>query len=115
MNKFDIAIRTFSGFPGYQGNPPTNETEYNALFGADNPWATKPTWVQVQAQIGDTIKSDTKDEAKKRIAITDWSVLPDVGLANVAAFEAYRAALRELIKNPVADPVWPIEPEPVWS
>lgn len=56
-----------------------------------------------------------KSEAKKRIAATDWSVLPDVGLANVAAFEAYRAALRELIKNPVADPVWPTEPEPIWS
>lgn len=56
-----------------------------------------------------------KDEAKKRIAATDWSVLPDVGLANVAAFETYRATLRELIKNPVADPVWPTEPEPIWS
>lgn len=56
-----------------------------------------------------------KEEAKKRIAATDWAVLPDVGLANVAAFEAYRAALRELIKNPVADPVWPTEPQPVWS
>lgn len=56
-----------------------------------------------------------KTEAKKRIAATDWSVLPDVGLANTAEFETYRAALRELIKNPVADPVWPTEPEPVWS
>jgi len=56
-----------------------------------------------------------KDEAKKRIAATDWAVLPDVGLANVTAFETYRAALRELIKNPVAEPVWPTEPDPIWS
>ena len=56
-----------------------------------------------------------KDEAKKRIAATDWSVLPDVGLANVAAFETYRATLRGLIKNPVAEPTWPTEPEPIWS
>jgi hypothetical protein len=56
-----------------------------------------------------------KVEAKKRIAATDWSVLPDVGLANTAAFETYRATLRELIKTPVADPVWPTEPEPIWS
>lgn len=56
-----------------------------------------------------------KEEAKKRIAATDWSVLPDVGLANVTAFETYRTALRELIKNPVADPVWPTEPQPIWS
>lgn len=57
----------------------------------------------------------TKDEAKVRIAATDWSVLSDVGLANVSEFVAYRATLRELIKNPVVDPVWPTEPTPVWS
>jgi hypothetical protein len=56
-----------------------------------------------------------KEEAKKRIATTDWAVLPDVGLSNVAAFQTYRAALRELIKNPVAEPTWPTEPEPIWS
>lgn len=57
----------------------------------------------------------TKSIAKEKIAATDWAVLPDVGLANVTAFETYRAALRELIKNPVADPVWPTEPQPIWS
>lgn len=67
---------------------------------------------ELQAQ---EVLDNCKDEAKKRIAATDWSVLPDVGLANVAAFETYRAALRELIKNPVADPVWPTEPQPIWS
>lgn len=56
-----------------------------------------------------------KDTAKQKIAACDWSVLPDVGLSNVAAFQTYRAALRELIKNPVAEPVWPTEPEPIWS
>lgn len=56
-----------------------------------------------------------KQRAKEKIAATDWAVLPDVGLANVTAFETYRAALRELIKNPVADPVWPTEPQPIWS
>lgn len=57
----------------------------------------------------------TKDEAKTKIAKTDWAVLPDVGLANVSDFVAYRDTLRALIKNPVADPVWPVEPEPVWQ
>ena len=46
-----------------------------------------------------------KDEAKKRIAASDWAVLPDVGLANQADFIAYRSALRALILNPVNDPV----------
>jgi hypothetical protein len=56
-----------------------------------------------------------KDTAKQRIAASDWSVLPDVGISNTAEFETYRAALRELIKNPVAEPTWPTEPEPIWS
>jgi hypothetical protein len=56
-----------------------------------------------------------KDEAKARIARTDWSVLPDVGLSNVSEFQVYRAALRALIKDPVVAPTWPVEPEPIWS
>jgi hypothetical protein len=114
-NNFDKAIRTFSGFPGYQGNPATTEAEFNALFGEDNPWENKPTWAQIQVAMEEAKKASNKEEAKKRIATTDWAVLPDVGLANVAAFETYRAALRELIKNPVAEPVWPTEPTPIWS
>lgn len=54
-------------------------------------------------------------EAKRRIVETDWSVLPDVNISNKAAFESYRAALRAYIITPVASPVWPVEPDPVWS
>ena len=53
--------------------------------------------------------------AKQKIAATDWAVLPDVGLQNKSAFEAYRAELRALIITPVADPQWPTEPIPEWS
>jgi hypothetical protein len=54
-----------------------------------------------------------KSIAKEKIALTDWAVLPDVNLQNKAEFEAYRATLRDLIFNPVADPVWPVEPTPI--
>lgn len=56
-----------------------------------------------------------KAKAKKLISATDWSVLPDVGLQNKIEFEAYRSQLRALIINPVAEPVFPTEPTPVWS
>lgn len=114
-SRVDQAMYNLPGFPGYKGNPPANEAEYNALFGEDNPWENKPTWAQVQAELQNVLASDNKVEAKKRIAATDWSVLPDVGLANKSEFEAYRAQLRALITNPVANPTWPTEPEPVWS
>ena len=113
MANFGKAIQTFAGFPGYYGNPPQTEEEYNSIQWFKT-W-DNPTWAQVQVAMVGVHKQRTKAEAKKRIAATDWSVLPDVGLANVAAFETYRATLRELIKNPVAEPVWPTEPDPIWS
>lgn len=110
---YGLILATF-----YQGNPYSIDNfDYDTLQWLSS--SPKPTKAELDAlwqQTQDTvIKTACKDEAKKRIAATDWSVLPDVGLANVAAFEAYRAALRELIKNPVADPVWPTEPQPIWS
>lgn len=79
----------------------------------------KPTEQEVNDKMAEIDQQqpfvDCKNEAKRRISLTDWSVLPDVGLANVAAYESYRATLRAWIKNPVVDPVWPVEPEPVWA
>lgn len=91
---------SYEGLDWLDTSPKPSKAELDAL------------WTATQDTVA---KTACKAEAKKRIAATDWSVLPDVGLANVAAFETYRAALRELIKNPVADPVWPTEPEPIWS
>ena len=56
-----------------------------------------------------------KDEAKKRIASSDWSVLPDVKINNKSEFESYRSQLRNLILNPVEDPIFPTEPTPIWT
>jgi hypothetical protein len=95
----------------------TDITNYSTLQWF-SPEVTKPTESQAQAEItrleSEKPLKDCKAEAKRRIAESDWSVLPDVGISNVAQFETYRAALRELIKNPVATPSFPTEPEPVW-
>ena len=92
-------------------------TEYSGLVWLDTIQA-KPSKVEVDAEIArleaEKPLKDCKAEAKRRIAESDWSVLPDVGLQNVAQFETYRAALRELIKNPVANPSFPTEPDPIW-
>ena len=56
-----------------------------------------------------------KETAKYKINMCDWSVLPDVHLSNKEEFIVYRATLRALILNPVADPVFPTEPQPVWE
>ena len=92
--------------------------EYDGLIWLDEV-QTKPTLDEINAEIAiqeqQAPLDDCKTKAKELIAATDWAVLPDVGLANAADFTAYRATLRQLILNPVADPVWPTEPTPVWS
>lgn len=63
-----------------------------------------------------------KAEASRRLYLTDWTSIADVAspannpyLMNQAAFLAYRNELRKLAVNPVVDPVWPVEPNAVWS
>lgn len=60
-------------------------------------------------------KQNCKDQAKQLIANSDWSVLPDVNITNKPEFESYRTQLRNLIINPVEDPIFPVEPNPIWS
>lgn len=49
MNDFDIAISSFPGYPGYIGNPPSNEDEYNQLEWRSD-WS-KPAWENLQTEI----------------------------------------------------------------
>lgn len=95
----------------------TDETKYNTLFwvSTDIP---KPTEQEVNAEI---VRLNSAapftaciEQAKALLAASDWSVLPDVNISNKSEFEAYRAQLRTLMFNPVASPVFPTEPQPVW-
>ncbi len=80
---------------------------------------SKPTEQEINDEIAKQDAQRPFDEckakAKQLIAATDWAVLPDVGLKNSADFVTYRGILRGLIITPVADPVWPTEPTPVWE
>jgi hypothetical protein len=68
-----------------------------------------------QKRLSEFKKQNCKDQAKQLIANSDWSVLPDVNITNKAEFENYRTQLRNLIINPVEDPIFPTEPNPIWS
>jgi len=69
-------------------------------------------WEEVQSIIA---KNNCKSKAKQLISNTDWSVLPDVNITNKSEFESYRNILRNYIINPIENPEFPIEPQPVWS
>lgn len=68
-----------------------------------------------QNKLSELKKNNCKSESKKRIANCDWSVLSDVNISNKSEFENYRSQLRNLILNPVEDPIFPEEPQPIWS
>lgn len=55
-----------------------------------------------------------KNKAKQLISLCDWSVLPDVQIENKQDFIIYRSKLRELILNPIENPIFPSEPQPIW-
>ena len=92
--------------------------EYSGLEWLDKV-QPKPTEEEVNAEIqkleAQAPMDACKAEAKQRLADTDWSVLPDVVVKNKLAFETYRSEIRDLVLNPVADPIWPTEPQPIWS
>lgn len=102
-------------YPGAQWM--MNGTSYDGLDWMDS--SPKPTqeeldalWIPTQEVAA---KVNCSNTAKQLLANSDWSVLPDVNLANKADFEAYRSTLRGYVLNPVVNPVWPTEPEPIWS
>ena len=94
-----------------------DEKDYSSLV-----WLStdieKPTQAALDAevarQVSDKPLKACSDKAKLLLAASDWSVLPDVNISNKADFEAYRAQVRALVFNPVAEPVFPTEPQPVW-
>lgn len=79
---------------------------------------TCPTEQEVDNKIAEMNAQWPLDQCEKKakdlIAEVDWSVLPDVNLANKSDFEAYRAALRQFIFNPVPEPIWPERPTAQW-
>lgn len=94
-----------------------NGESYDGLDWQDT--SPKPTqseldslWQPTQEQ---QLKNQCKIKAKQLISTSDWAALPDVGLKNSADFVTYRGILRGLIITPVADPVWPTEPTPIWE
>lgn len=95
-----------------------NGNEYSGIEWPDQT-QSKPTEQEVADEVARLVQlqpmNACKAKAKQLIAASDWSALSDVGLVNQADFIAYRAALRALIINPVADPVWPTEPTPEWG
>jgi hypothetical protein len=94
-----------------------DSTDYNTLDWLDD--SIKPTKEELDSKSQETVsqlkKDNCKNKSKQLIANCDWSVLPDVNITNKSDFENYRSQLRNLILNPVEEPIFPEEPQPIWS
>lgn len=89
-----------------------NENDYNDYFIINKP---KPTLEELKILNINVKKYNCKNTAKQKISACDWSVLQDVKLLNQSEFINYRIILRDYILNPVENPDFPPEPEPVWA
>jgi hypothetical protein len=91
--------------------------DYSTLQWFDS--SPKPTQAELDALAIPTqdaiAKENCSSTAKSLLANSDWSQLPDVGLANSAEYVTYRGILRGYVLQPVVDPVWPTEPTPIWA
>jgi len=74
MAKFDIIVSKKNNFQGYTGNPPSNETEYNAMK-ADMFSGTAPTWTEIQTEMDNYVNP----------AFTGNQKLLDLGLTQAEA------------------------------
>ena len=112
----DIAAALQTLKPGAQWVLRGNE--YSGLEWLDQA-QTQPTETEVTAEIARLNAQypldACREQAKALLQDTDWSQLADVGLLNKAEFDTYRAAVRALVLNPVAEPTFPEQPVGQWS
>lgn len=96
-----------------------NGETYEGLDWLDS--STKPTKEELDSKWEETKtiykKEQCKDKAKQLLSQSDWSTLPDVQaqLSNYQDFVNYRSQIRNLVINPVENPVFPSEPEARWK
>ena len=67
MVKFDEVVRKKENFNGYSGNPPSNESEYDAMK-ANMFSGTVPTWSEIQTEMDNLVDPETlKASAKAKL------------------------------------------------
>ena len=64
MALFDTIVQKKENFKGYTGNPPSNETEYNAMK-TEMFDGTAPTWTEVKSEMDNYV--DPKVSAKQKL------------------------------------------------
>tara|TARA_Y100001938_G_scaffold150223_1_gene240176 strand:+ start:3187 stop:3429 length:243 start_codon:yes stop_codon:yes gene_type:complete len=64
MALFDTIAWTIENFKGYEGNPPSNKTEYDKVKN-DMFTGTPPTWTEIKTKMDNYVS--VKDSAKAKL------------------------------------------------
>ena len=64
MAIFDTIVGKENNFKGYTGNPPSNETEYNAMK-TEMFDGTAPTWTEIKSAMDNYV--DPRESAKAKL------------------------------------------------
>jgi hypothetical protein len=107
-----------------QWNNSSGEIEFNTPI-PNEAITNLPAWADACLQVWDVantpvpptpeqIIAANKAKAETLLLESDWSVLPDVPLANKTEWETYRSALRQIAITPTLDPIWPTKPQTIW-
>jgi hypothetical protein len=108
-----------------QWNNSSGEIEFNTPI-PNEAITNLPAWADACLQVWDVantpvpptpeqIIAANKTKAEELLLESDWSVLPDVPLANKTEWETYRSALRQIAITPTLDPIWPTKPQTIWQ
>jgi len=107
MNYVDILL--FKNYKNFSWGDPFDYNDIYFIIQDEKPPIENFTEWNIEFK-----KNNCKDQAKFLISKSDWAVLPDVKIENKTEFENYRSVLRNYILNPVENPIFPPEPEPIW-
>lgn len=106
-----VDVLSYKNIGGYICPDPFDYSTIEFIIGV------KPNQSEIDQYVTEYKIYQCKQESKKRIAEFDWINDNETTpvLLNKEDFYAYRSALRELILNPVENPVFPPIPEEVWD
>ena len=74
MAIFDTIVSKKTGFLGYTGNPPTTQSEYDAVK-ADMFDGTPPTWSTIKSEMDAYV--DPRQSGINKLKAATWSPLTD--------------------------------------
>lgn len=99
---------TYQGWR-FDGDVPTNETEFNERVLFDG--VAAPSWSEVSSGFSAAKLEELRSERNQLLANTDWWASSD--LTMTAEQTAYRQALRDITNtySSLEDVVWPTKPE----